>query len=229
MSYYEELGLTASATAEEIRSAHRTLIRLLHPDQQTEAGLRLAADIQMRRINAMVDILLDASRRRDYDEKLCNPPRIPAIRVAIRARAYTFSILSLVGIVALAVVITVAAIWAIAGDFTPWRSENVQAAEGPRMVGVWRSSRPQYVQVNIYGRNDVIYGEFSSRDVAFTFVGPVGERSAELPWTATDGSRGGIELRLLTAGTMQVSWHVAEFGSQLGIAGGAAIVSKSAK
>jgi curved DNA-binding protein CbpA len=44
MNYYEELRLTPSASAEEIRQAYRELVRLLHPDQRREEGLRRAAE-----------------------------------------------------------------------------------------------------------------------------------------------------------------------------------------
>ena len=35
MNYYEELGIPASAGADDIRKAHRMLSKLLHPDLQS--------------------------------------------------------------------------------------------------------------------------------------------------------------------------------------------------
>ncbi len=64
MNYYEELGLTPTASADDIRKAHRIISRLLHPDQQSEECLRQAAELQMRRVNAIVDMLLDPRQRR---------------------------------------------------------------------------------------------------------------------------------------------------------------------
>jgi len=68
MNYYEELGLTPEATPEEIHQAHRKLTKLLHPDQQTDETLRRLAEAQMRRLNAIVDVLSDSDSRKKYDK-----------------------------------------------------------------------------------------------------------------------------------------------------------------
>ena len=67
MNYYEELGLAAGAAPEEIHQAYRNLSRLLHPDQQSDEGLRRLAEIQMKRLNAIHKVLSDAAERRKYD------------------------------------------------------------------------------------------------------------------------------------------------------------------
>jgi hypothetical protein len=70
MNYYEELGLSPSATAEEIRQAYKTLARLLHPDQQREETLRRLAECQMKRWNGICDLLTDPDARRAYDREM---------------------------------------------------------------------------------------------------------------------------------------------------------------
>ena len=67
VDYYEELGLTAKASPEEVREAWRGLARLLHPDQQQDARLRRLAECQMKRLNEIRDVLTDPVRRRRYD------------------------------------------------------------------------------------------------------------------------------------------------------------------
>lgn len=67
MDYYEQFGLSSSATAEEIRLAYRRLVRLFHPDQLQDPELRRLAECQMKRLNAIYDVLSDPDKRRAYD------------------------------------------------------------------------------------------------------------------------------------------------------------------
>ena len=64
MTYYEELGLGADATIEQIRQAYRHLARLLHPDQQADETLRRLAESQMKRLNSIHKTLTEPSLRR---------------------------------------------------------------------------------------------------------------------------------------------------------------------
>jgi hypothetical protein len=78
MTYYEELGISADAAEEDIRQAHRRLVKLLHPDQQSNDELRRLAELQLMRINALVEQLLDPTQRRLYDLTIRSPlPSIP--------------------------------------------------------------------------------------------------------------------------------------------------------
>jgi len=70
MNYYEELGLTKSATTEEIRQAYKILARLLHPDQHRDEKLRLLAECQMKRLNEIIGVLTDRKRRSQYEASL---------------------------------------------------------------------------------------------------------------------------------------------------------------
>jgi curved DNA-binding protein CbpA len=70
VNHYEELGLGCGATTEQIRSAYRNLARLLHPDQQQDEELRRLAEVQMKRLNFIHDVLTDPVRRSQYDASL---------------------------------------------------------------------------------------------------------------------------------------------------------------
>lgn len=70
MSYYQDLGVTPSASSEEIRESYRTLVRLFHPDQHTDPVLKLAAEAQMRRFNEIYAVLSDGDRRRGYNAEM---------------------------------------------------------------------------------------------------------------------------------------------------------------
>jgi hypothetical protein len=73
MNYYEELGLSETASPDQIHQAYRQFARLIHPDQQPDDRLRVLAEIQMKRLNRMIEVLSDPARRRDYDRSL-DPP-----------------------------------------------------------------------------------------------------------------------------------------------------------
>lgn len=70
MNYYEELGVRRSASIAEIRQAYKALVRVLHPDQQQEENLRRLSELQLRRLNDMLQVLSDPLQRRQYDLSL---------------------------------------------------------------------------------------------------------------------------------------------------------------
>lgn len=98
---------------------------------------------------------------------------------------------------------------------------------------------PQFIQLSIYARNGMLYGDYSARyeipdraispEVVFAFEGQLTGDSPLLTWTAADGSKGEIELKLLTPESMHVAWQVSEFGSNMGVAGGASVVIRRAE
>lgn len=57
MNPYEILGIKSNATAAEIKSAYRTLIKQYHPDQYGDNPLRELAEEKMREINGAYDQL----------------------------------------------------------------------------------------------------------------------------------------------------------------------------
>lgn len=70
MTYYEELGLPPYATEAEVKRSYKRLTLLLHPDQHQDPEIKVLADVQMRRLNEIVETLTDPERRRAYDRDL---------------------------------------------------------------------------------------------------------------------------------------------------------------
>src|SRR5450432_1054509 len=107
MNYYEELGIRADADEEEIRKAHRRLVKLMHPDQHRDQALKQLAETQMRRLNSIVATLLDPEEREEYDEHLRGGDAAAAAAKQSSWRSVPWWIASTFG----AIVLTVGAVW----------------------------------------------------------------------------------------------------------------------
>ena len=95
ISYYEELGVSPEATAEEIRDAFRALARMMHPDQQTDPHLKSIAERQMRKLNRIYSVLSDPERRRRYDEMAEDVPTALMVRphpVIVQAQRSSYGV-----------------------------------------------------------------------------------------------------------------------------------------
>ena len=63
-SLYDTLGISQSASADEIKKAYRRLARKYHPDINKDKG----AEEKFKEINAAYEILKDDSKRQQYDQ-----------------------------------------------------------------------------------------------------------------------------------------------------------------
>jgi hypothetical protein len=62
-----------------------------------------------------------------------------------------------------------------------------------------------------------------SGNVEFRFVGKA-EGARTYAWQADDGSLGVVDLKMLAADSLQVSWRVGHFGRHLGLGAGTAVL-----
>src|SRR5919202_5538585 len=63
--YYETLGVSKTASEDEIKSAFRKLARKYHPDVAKD---KKAAEEKFKQINEAYEVLSDPEKRRKYDE-----------------------------------------------------------------------------------------------------------------------------------------------------------------
>ncbi len=78
MNYYEELGVSAEASVDEIRHAGKILARLLHPDHYPDPELQQAAAVQMQRLQQVLATLTNPTSRHYYNLTLDSRFRRPA-------------------------------------------------------------------------------------------------------------------------------------------------------
>jgi hypothetical protein len=343
MTYYEEFGIPSSATAQEIHKAHRRLIKILHPDLQTEPKARQLAETQTRRINRIAQILLDPVEREDYETSLLLqlapvPPGVKPNRSPNRARYATAVNFAVIGLFVLA------GLWILQSEppiptqrvmaspsgavprpgsaapmpariedrrtiplmTTPPKSEHeshtssvdpggtvasdqpetpvkhpetaeanrddpalrqLEASTGNQpmpiedqrresasadehnpFIGTWvyipaqvleedrRLYRPEYIEMRIRDVNGILEGQYRARyhvpdrplspNVGFHFAGPPGEGSAAFRWSGSNGQAGKVELKLVSARSIQVDWQVTELAKSADLVSGTAVLTR---
>ncbi len=84
--YYKILGLTPSATPEQIRQAYRTKAKLYHPDINNNPN----AKVLFQLINEAYQVLVNPDKKRWYDFKLKYPTTTGIKPEPARRRAATY-------------------------------------------------------------------------------------------------------------------------------------------
>jgi DnaJ domain len=68
--FYKILGVSPSASPDEIKSAHRELVKIFHPDLFSTSAEKARANKRLQQINEAYATLSNAGRRRQYDARL---------------------------------------------------------------------------------------------------------------------------------------------------------------
>lgn len=355
MNYYEEFGLTASSSVEEIRQAYKSLARLLHPDHQHEEQLRKVAELQMMRLNQILEVLSDPLRREEYDASIrpATPPspvREQPIRAwthirmgRLRIGPFRFDLSTIVwsaALVAAAIGFSFTLLYFQPGSALPVYQGNAPATltsdapvagtppvhervppsrgegrtkrlvnagnkiETPKnapppapaamgldipmlrteeakrtpiaaspvaavapeppaleniskpanslsdgLIGTWLYAksgtgggtianltyRPEYIEMVVKAEESgKISGRYLGRfqvpdqpissEVRFTFEGAVAEGAVALPWHGGSGAEGQIRMKLLSSGSVEVTWYTTRFGASRTLASGSAVL-----
>jgi len=73
--FYAIFGVPPSASQEEIRAAHRELVKRYHPDIYSTGDDKARATERLQAINEAYAVLGNAERRKEYDASRVEPPR----------------------------------------------------------------------------------------------------------------------------------------------------------
>jgi hypothetical protein len=91
---------------------------------------------------------------------------------------------------------------------------------------------PDYIELSLTEQSGILRGRYRARyhvpdqaispTVSFQFEGQSGPDRASLPWNGAGGAKGEVRLRLLTSGTLEVTWVANQLSEELGLISGTA-------
>jgi DnaJ-domain-containing protein 1 len=85
--FYKILGVSSSASPDEIKSAHRELVKIFHPDLFSTSAEKARANERLQQINEAYATLSNAGRRRRYDAGLAKAATVAAASAATKRSA----------------------------------------------------------------------------------------------------------------------------------------------
>jgi hypothetical protein len=150
IDFYEELGVEPHASADTVRETYRSLVRLLHPDQQTDPQLKAIAEAQMRKLNRIYGVLSDPEKRQRYDQVLLGTQEPPTLVISNESAARVRQWMTRIGWGSVSVAALAGIIWVSSGagrdpsDDTPALSQKRGAIA--RSTGSTASDQTDEVQ-----------------------------------------------------------------------------------
>jgi hypothetical protein len=145
ITFYEELGVHPTATGDEIRDSFRALVRILHPDHQTDPQLKEMAERQMRKLNRIYAVLSDSEKRRRYNEALEEENFAPTFILSPNSNVNVRRLMERVAWLGAFVVVAIALVWLASDNPAPIQPEIAERVFKKSPVG---PSAPASVSVN---------------------------------------------------------------------------------